>query len=286
MSPDLRAELMTILPPNKVNLVTKSFDIYGSKQKAVAVVEIPNELRDVEREIGKALMRVNKNVSSVLAKESARTGDYRIRELRLIAGDPDTEVLHRESGCVFRLDPGTVYFSPRESRERDRLAEAVGDGEEILVMFSGVGPLPIRIAKGRPTVSVTAVELNPAAHNYCIENIHLNRVSDRVQAIEGDVREVCPGLGRTFDRVMMPLPRGAYKFLDVAVPLLKDGGVVHLYHWAPQADAFSEAEKLIAKVSADYGRTAEFLDHIRVSQYSPGTWKVRVDARISTIRSA
>jgi len=286
MSPDLRAELMTILPPNKVNLVTKSFDIYGSKQKAVAVVEIPNELRDVEREIGKALMRVNKNVSSVLAKESARTGDYRIRELRLIAGDPDTEVLHRESGCVFRLDPGTVYFSPRESRERDRLAEAVGDGEEILVMFSGVGPLPIRIAKGRPTVSVTAVELNPAAHNYCIENIHLNRVSDRVQAIEGDVREVCPGLGRTFDRVMMPLPRGAYKFLDIAVPLLKDGGVVHLYHWAPQADAFSEAEKLIAKVSADYGRTAEFLDHIRVSQYSPGTWKVRVDARISTIRSA
>jgi hypothetical protein len=35
MSPDLRAELRTLLPPEKVNLVTKSFDIYGSKQKAV-----------------------------------------------------------------------------------------------------------------------------------------------------------------------------------------------------------------------------------------------------------
>lgn len=286
MSPDLRAELRTLLPPDKVSLVTKSFDIYGSKQKAVAVVEIPDELRDVEREIAEALMRVNKNVSSVLAKESARTGDYRIRELRLITGDPDTEVLHKESGCVFRLDPRTVYFSPRESRERDRLTETVNDGDEILVMFSGVGPLPIRIAKGRPTVTATAVELNPAAHNYCIENIHLNRVSDRVHAIEGDVREVCPGLGKTFDRIMMPLPKGAYKFLDVAIPLLKDGGMLHLYHWSIQEDAFSEAETLIAEAASEYGRSTEFMGRTRVSQYSPGTWKVRVDARLSTNRSA
>jgi tRNA (guanine37-N1)-methyltransferase len=283
MSPDLRAELRTILPPDRVNQVTKSFDIYGSKQKAVAVVEISDELRDVEREIAEALMRVNNNVSSVLAKESTRTGDYRIRALRFIAGDPDTEVLHRESGCVYRLDPGTVYFSPRESRERDRLAEAVGDGEDILVMFSGVGPIPIRIAKRRHTVRVTAVELNPAAHNYCVENIYLNRVADRVQPIEGDVREVCPRLGKTFDRVMMPLPRGAYKFLDVAVPLLEDGGVVHLYHWSSQEDLFSETEKLIAEAATDVGWSAEFVDRTRISQYSPGTWKVRVDARLSSI---
>jgi len=285
MSPDLRAELRTILPPERANQVTKSFDIYGSKQKAVAVVEIPDELKDVETEIAEALMRVNKNVSSVLAKESARFGEFRIRDLRHIAGNPDTEVLHRESGCVFRLDPATVYFSPRESRERDRLAETVGDGEDILVMFSGIGPLPIRIAKRHPSVSVTAVELNPAAHNYCVENIHLNRVSDRVQALEGDVREVCPSLGRSYDRVMMPLPRGAYKFLDVAVPLLRDGEVLHLYHWASQGDPFSEAEKLISEAATEYGMSAEFTDNVRVSQYSPGTWKVRVDARLSKKRA-
>jgi len=85
---------------------------------------------------------------------------------------------------------------------------------------------------------------------------------------------------------MMPLPRGAYKFLDVAVPFLKDGGVIHLYHWAPKEDKFSEAEKLIAEAAADLGRSAEFMGRIRVSQYSPGTWKVRVDARLSTIRIA
>tara|TARA_B100001971_G_C18255530_1_gene581761 strand:+ start:822 stop:1682 length:861 start_codon:yes stop_codon:yes gene_type:complete len=286
MSLSLRAELKTLLPPDKFSIMTKSFDIYGSKRKAVAVIEISDELRDVEKQIAEAIMRVHRNVSSVLAKESARTGDYRIRELRLIAGNPDTEVLHRESGCVFRLDPATVYFSPRESMERDRLTEVVGNGEEVLVMFSGIGPIPIRIAKKKPSVNVIAVELNPVAHNYCIENIYLNRVSDRVQPIKGDVRQICPEIGKTYDRIIMPLPLGAYKFLDVAVPLLRDRGAIHLYYWSPQENGFTEAEKLIAEAAAKHGRSAEFMDHTRVSQYSPGTWKLRLNARLLMTKRA
>lgn len=281
MRRDLRGELGRFIPQDSIGLVTRSFDIYGSKMKAVAVIEIPEELRDYEGLIARAIMKVNKNVASVLKKESGRRGDYRTRELRLVAGDPDTEVLHRESGCVFRLDPRTVYFSPRESSERDRLSSTVRDGEDVLVMFSGVGPLPIRIAKRLKNVHITAVELNPHAHNYCVENIHLNRVADRIEAIRGDVREVCPGLGRLYDRIVMPLPRGAYVFLDVAVPLLKDGGVLHLYHWAPEGDLFSETEELITEAFKAEGKNAEFVGRVKVSQYSPRTWKIRVDARTS-----
>ena len=281
MRRDLRGELRGLIPENKIGLVTRSFDIIGSKQKAVAVVEVPEELRDFEGAIARAVMKVNKNVASVLVKESCRTGEYRTRELRLVEGDPDTEVLHREAGCVYRLDPRTVYFSPRESSERERLSSAVRDGEDVLVMFSGVGPIPISIAKRRRNVHITAVELNPCAHNYCVENIHLNRVADSIEVILGDVREVCPGLGRLYDRIMMPLPRGAYKFLDVAVPLLKNVGVLHLYHWAPDKDLFSEAEELIAKAVEAEGKNAGFEGRFKVSQYSPRTWKIRVDARIT-----
>jgi len=280
MSHGLRAELRKIIPKERAESITRAFDIYGSKQKAVAVIEIPEELKEYETPIAEAIMRVNKNVSSVLAKESARTGDYRTRELRVIAGDPDTEVLHREFGCLFRLDPRTVYFSPRESRERDRLAAVVGGGEDVLVMFSGVGPLPIRIAKGGEDVTIVAVELNPFAHNYCVENIHLNKVSDRVKPVLGDVREVCPTMGKRFDRIMMPLPRGAHMFLDVALPILKEDGVLHFYHWAPADSLFSEAEELLGKAAGDHGMEAAFMDRVRVSQYSPRTWKIRVDARM------
>ncbi len=281
MRHDIRTELRGVLPEEALRLVPRAFDIVGSKQKAVAIIELPEELREYERQIAAALMRVHKNVVSVLAKESERTGEFRIRDLRLVAGDPDTEVVHKESGCLFKLDPRRVYFSPRESAERERIAAKVGEGESILVMFSGVGPFPICIAKRHERVRATAVEINPHAHNYCVENIHLNRVGDHVTAILGDVREICPNLGETFDRVLMPLPKGAHKFLDVAIPLLRDGGILHFYHWAPEPDLFSQAEELVAAAAEACGRRAEVLERVRVSQYSPRVWKIRVDARIS-----
>lgn len=280
MGHGLRAELRDKLPEDLLNGVPRSFDIIGSKQKAVAIIEIPENLEQSEEIIAEAIMRVHGNVASVLAKESERTGTYRTRELRLVAGDEETEVVHKEGGCLFKLDPRTVYFSPRESTERERITNAVKEGEEILVMFSGIGPLPICIAKRHGSVRATAVELNPVAHNYCVENIHLNRVGDRVEAIKGDVCEVCPNLDEKYDRIVMPLPKGAYRFLDVAMPLLKDRGVLHFYHWAPETNLFTASEKLVAEAAEDAGRRAEVVDRVRVSQYSPRYWKVRLDARI------
>ena len=280
MGRGLRAELMGVLPEEMLEKVPRSFDIIGSKQKAVAIVEFAEELEEYESIVAEAIMKLHKNVASVLAKESARIGEYRTRGLRLVAGDPDTEVLHKESGCLFRLDPKTVYFSPRESSERERIAASVKDGERVLVMFSGIGPFPVYIARRHRNATVTAVELNPRAHNYCVENIHLNGVGDRVEAMLGDVRVVCRDLDKTYDRVLMPLPKGAYMYLDIAVPLLKDGGILHFYHWAPEDDLFREAEELLTQAAMEAGRSLEILKKVKVSQYSPRLWKIRIDAMI------
>mgnify|MGYP003876788623 CR=1 FL=1 len=276
----LRERLKGVIPPESLSLVPRSYDIIGSRGKAVAIIEIPEELRPYEAEIAEAIMELHRSVKSVLAKESGRAGDYRLRRLRLIAGDPDTEVIHKEAGCLFKLDPMKVYFSPREATERGRIASKVAEGERILVMFSGVGPYPIRIAKLRGDVDITAVELNPDAHNYCVENIHLNRVEDKVHPILGDVRDVCPRLEGGFDRIVMPLPLGAYRFLDLAIPLLGEGGILHFYHWAREPSLFEEAERLVSEAADRFDREAEIIDRIKVSQYSPRVWKVRVDARI------
>jgi tRNA (guanine37-N1)-methyltransferase len=125
-----------------------------------------------------------------------------------------------------------------------------------------------------------AVELNPDAHMYCLENVRLNKLGDRVRAVLGDVREVCPTFSERFDRVLMPLPKGAYEFLDTAIPLVKPGGVLHFYHWASRDDPFSEGERLLASAADEYGRSLEILERVRVSQYSPSAWKVRIDARV------
>ncbi|MCX6650000.1 MAG: class I SAM-dependent methyltransferase family protein [Candidatus Bathyarchaeota archaeon] len=280
MKRDIRGELSGILPDDLVGLVPRSFDVIGSKGRAVAVVEVPSELEPYGQAIGEALMRVQRNVQSVLSKGTERMGEFRVRDMKLLAGDPDTEVLHKESGCVFKVDPAKAYFSPRESTEREKVSSKVAPGERVLVMFSGIGPFAICIAKRQPTAQCVAVELNPDGHAYCLENIRLNKVNGRVKAVMGDVRVVCPALGEIFDRVLMPLPKGAYEFLDVAIPMVKPGGVLHFYHWAPRDDPFTDGERILVAAAGEFGRNVEVLERVRVSQYSPSAWKIRIDARV------
>lgn len=229
-------------------------------------------------DIAEAILDLHHNVTAVLEKESGRQGEYRLRELSLIKGDPDTVVVHKEAGCRFKLDPREAYFSTRESTERERINSKISPGEDILVMFSGVGPYPVCIARKHPDVTVTAIELNPRAHEFCVENVRLNKLEGRVTPIHGDVVTVTPSLGRAFDRVMMPLPKGAHLFLDVAVPAVKSGGVLHFYHWAPEEDLWTEAEELLREAAERHGRSVEFINHQKVSLYSPRNYKIRVDA--------
>jgi tRNA (guanine37-N1)-methyltransferase len=276
----IRERLVGRIPDRLLDSVPASFDILGSKSGSVVIIEVPGELMEYERALAEAVMGVHRNVKSVLGKESGRQGEYRLRGLRLILGDADTEVEHRESGCRFMVDPNLAYFSTRESTERERVASLVQPGEEVLVMFSGVAPFPICIAKEVVDAQVTGVEINPDAHRYGLINVKLNKVQDRVRLLLGDVRDVCPTLGKQFDRVVMPLPKGAYEFLDLAVSMLRPGGTLQFYHWAPENDMFTEAMALIKQAAERQGRDARFLDGVRVSLYSPRVCKVRVDAEV------
>lgn len=280
MANKIRERLVGRIPDELLDSVPASFDILGSRSGSVVIIEVPEELMEYERTLAEVVMGVHGNVKSVLGKESGRQGEYRLRELRLILGDSDTEVEHRESGCRFMVDPNLAYFSTRESTERERVASQVQPGEDVLVMFSGVAPYPICIAKRVPEARVTGVEINPDAHRYGLINVKLNKVQDRVRLLLGDVREVCPTLTEQFDRVVMPLPKGAHEFLDLAVSMLRPGGILHFYHWASESDLFTEAMTLIRQAAERQGRDARLLSGIKVSLYSPRVCKARVDAEV------
>jgi tRNA (guanine37-N1)-methyltransferase len=277
---DLKTNLGGRIPKELIQLVPTSFDIIGSRGEAVAIIEIPDELKEYEKIIAEGLMKVHKNVKSVLGKESERYGELRLRDYHLILGDPNTEVIHKESGCRFKLDPKVTYFSVRESSERERICNQITEPESVLVMFSGVGPFPICIAKHNKGTSCVAIELNTQAHEYCIENIKLNKLEGRVTAIQGDVREICPNLNTKFDRVITPLPKGAHIFLDITIPTITKGGMLHFYHWAPDDNPYSEAFRLVKEAAHQYNRDCEFIKGVRVSKYSPGVSKVRIDVRV------
>ncbi len=271
---NLKEILKDSLTEKELCSVPSSFDIIGSKQKAVAIVEIPEELKKKQLLIANAIMHLHKNVKSVLAKVSARKGELRLREYELIAGNSDTEVVHKEYGYLLKLDPQKVYFSPREGMERQRIAQQVKAGEKILVMFSGCAPYAIAIAKKQPDVDkIYCIELNPDAHKYAQENVRINKLSHKIILICGDVKNECKKLEEKFDRIVMPLPFGSESFLNVAIACLKTGGIIHFYNWGKEPDVFQNAITCIEKNVKKY----KILDKRIVLPYGPRKYKVCID---------
>ena len=51
----------------------------------------------------------------------------------------ETETIHKENGCLFKLDLSKVMWSKGNNNERLRIAKLVEDNEVVLDMFAGIG---------------------------------------------------------------------------------------------------------------------------------------------------
>jgi tRNA (guanine37-N1)-methyltransferase len=268
----LEDALKGILTGKEAESLVKSFDIIGD----IAVIEIPPGLEDKEKSIGEALLRVHKNLRTVLKKLGGMEGEYRVRRFARIAGEDRTETVYTENGVRMRLDVAKVYFSVRLSSERKRIAGLVKGNERVLVLFAGVGPFALAIARKNPHAGITAVEINPEAVRYMRENTVLNRFKN-IEVLEGDARDFHHS---GFDRIVMPLPKSAHEFLDVAFAAVKDGGVVHFYTIVSNKEPLEEAWAKAKKEAAKGGAGLELLSGHIVRPYSPSMVQVVLDLRV------
>jgi tRNA (guanine37-N1)-methyltransferase len=204
--------------------ISSGVDVIGD----IAIVRLTGFSRAEKKKIGDSLLTAMKNVRVVLEQEGGIEGEYRLRKLAHLSGEDRTLTLHRENGCSFRVDVARTYFSPRLSTERLRVAEEVGAKERVLNMFAGVGPYSILIAK-RAGARVTSCEINGYAAELHEENDRLNRVTDLVTVVNSDAMEL-PDLTRSkFDRILMPHPSEADRFIPTALKLAKKGGRLVYY---------------------------------------------------------
>ena len=264
------------LADEELELVPRSYDVIGSEEKAVAIVEIPGELD--KKLIAEAVMMLNKNVKSVLNKISGRKGAHRLEDLALVTGDEDTEVVHREHGYFLKLDPQKVFFSPREATERQRIAGQVKSGETVLVMFSGCMPYGICIAKKQPDVNkIYGIEINPDAHKYAQENVRINKLAHKIVLINGDVKKAVPKLNVKFDRVVMPIAVGGENYLDYAFMIVKDNGMIHFYSTGSEDDLFGEAEKKVIQTAITNRKRIRIKNKVKVLPFSVRSYKICLD---------
>jgi tRNA (guanine37-N1)-methyltransferase len=196
------------------------------------------------------------------------SGEYRTRELKVLAGKPTTRTEVTEHGRLYAVDLAGAYFSARLSTERQRVLGQVQDGETILDMFAGVGPFAVTLAAR--AALVVAADLNPLAVELMLANIRQNRVINLIPML-ADARRLSAVLPWKFDRVVMNLPLAGTEFLPDAFGLCRSGGTIHFY----------------ALVSADGEHTARIeelggtvIAERNVRSYSPGQWHAVYDIRV------
>ncbi|XHH08188.1 MAG: class I SAM-dependent methyltransferase family protein [Candidatus Bathyarchaeia archaeon] len=247
------------------NKIYNSYDLVGD----IAVIKVPNDDPENAKKAAEGIMKLYpRKVKTVFMQTSAVQGDFRVRQLKFLAGENRTVTVHKEHGCLFRVDVERCYISPRLLLEHQRISNLVGQGEVVVNMFSGVGCFSILIAKAAAGSKVYSIDVNPTAYECMQENVRLNRVVNRVIPLLGDSKDlITEQIVGVADRVLMPLPELALKYLPYALTALKpSGGWIHYFDFQHAAKGEDPLEKTRQKVS-------ERLDALGIS-YSLGFSRV------------
>lgn len=255
----------------------RAFDLIGN----IAILKFPSETSSREKKKqAEKLLRENKNIKTVLEKEGKISGRLRKLKTKWLAGEKTKEAMYRENSCVFRFNIDSTYFSPRLSNERLEIAKQIKKKDKVLVMFSGVSPYSIVIAK-ISGAKVIAIELNRQAHKCAQENVKLNKLSN-VELMQGDVKKIALRLAKKkikFDKIVMPRPQLKESFLKEAFALCKKGTLVYYYDFAKQQDKDKIKQKIQDEVKKAR-KKIKILQFKKAGEIAPYKYRYRVDFKV------
>lgn len=215
-----------------------------------------------KKKLAFAFLKKHRQIKTIFEKTGKIHGRLRKPELKFLAGINKKEATYRENNCIFKFDVDETYFSPRLSWNRMIVADDISKKakpnkeNKILVMFAGVAPYPIVIArkmreKNKKFIVISS-EINRKACEYAGENVKLNKLQDYVLVVQGDSKKIGEKLKKmnqenSFDFIVMPRPNLKETFLKEA---LKSGksGAKYYYH------GFGTKESVLDEIKKDAGR--------------------------------
>ncbi len=254
----------------------KGYDLFGN----IAVVKFDrNEKTKKKKKEAEELLKRHKSVRTVLEKVGKFSGRLRINSTKFIAGEKTKEAIYKENGCEFRFNVDTCYFSPRLASERKEIAEMCKKNENVLVMFSGVGPFSIVIGKNSNAGKVISIELGRECSKYALENVKRNKLIGKVEVVQGDVRKKVPKLKEKFDRIVMTRPNLKDDFLDVALKKIKKNGIVHYYGFYHE-EKLKELKELIEKRAKESKKKIKILRIVKAGDIGVRKFRYRADIKI------
>lgn len=272
----LKARLEKSLSERELGQVIGAYDIVGD----MAIVMVPEELESQEQIIAEAILSSNNKIRVVVKRAGNYRGEFRVIPLQHLAGEDRKETEVKEFGVRLLVNPEIAYYSVRSGNERRRIASLVGPGESVLVLFSGIAPYPLIIAKYSKAQSIIGIEKNPQAHHYGLQNLKRNKKLKNIQLYLGDVREVLPTFGESFDRVIMPLPTRGEIFLPWALRALKSKGFLHFYDMQHPQKTSQSVEK-IRFVCGKMNRQLQLSRITKCGHCGPQSYRICIDTKIS-----
>ena len=281
---------------------TRAYDILGN----IALVKFDRKTSvGAKKKFAQKIMKGNSSVKTILEKTGKFKGRLRKQKTKWLAGEKTKEALYRENGCVFRFNVDSVYFSPRLSNERKEIASKIKKGDEVLVMFAGVGPYSIVIAKNQKVKMVYSNEINKEANKYAEMNIEMNKLKGKVILLEGDIKKITKKINvnnkkirgllinnkrasyneraylvpRQFDYIVMPRPQLKNSFLREAFMLSKKGTRIFYYDFCLDKDKNAIVEK-IKEEAKKYKKKIKILKVKSAGEIAPYKIRLRVDFKI------
>lgn len=216
------------------------------------------------------------NVDTII-KINSINGQMRKPDIEILAGDKTTETIHKENGCLFKLDLSKVMWSKGNNNERLRISKLVKKGETITDMFAGIGYFTIPIAVHSKAKKINAIEINPNSHQYLQENIKLNKINEnKINPILGDSNIEAPKYKA--DRIIMGYVKTTHHFLKSAIKGLNENGIIHYHETVPEKLLETRPIENIKKAAEN--REVELINIQKVKKYSPGVWHAVIDAKI------
>ncbi len=259
------------LTKNQLQILPKSQETVGS----ILILEIPEKLIPKEKIVAEAYLSLHKNITTVVKKDQIHSGVFRTRKVKILAGKRTKETTHLENGIRLKLHLEKTYFSAKSGNERLRVAKQIKKGENVLVLFSGAGPFPLVFAKHSPAAKIFGVELNPAAHQFALHNVALNKINN-ITLIHGDANLVVSKIKQKFDRIAMPLPKTGEQFLGIALKKAKPNAIIHLYSFLHETEIAAYTKK-IKEISQNQ---VKILRKVKCGQFSPGTFRMCFDMKV------
>lgn len=254
----------------------RAFNILGN----IAIINFNDGYKTSgKKKFAEGILKKNKAITTVLEKSGKFSGRLRKMKTKYLAGEKTKEILYNENGCIFRFNVDDTYFSPRLSNERKEIASKIKKNQEVLVMFAGVAPFPIVIAKNSNVKKVYSNEINRKANKYAEMNIALNKVKDKVELLPGDIKRIASRFNKKMDVIVMPRPQLKDMFLKEAFKLSKKGTIIYYYDFCKVDDIDSIVEK-VKKEAEKSRRKIKILNVKKAGEIAPYKYRIRIDFRI------